>query len=52
MKKRFIKLDSLGERFIYFEIEGAVHGFIYKERDSFDKAVSLIGSNLLMKEIN
>ena len=49
IKKRFKKFDHLGERFSYVEIEGAVHGFMCEERDSFDKDASLIGWNLLMK---
>jgi len=52
IKKRFKKLDPLGERFSYVEIERADHGFMCEERDSFDKTASLIGWNLLMKEFN
>ena len=52
IKKRFKKIDPLEERFIYVEIEGADHGFMCEERESFDKAASLIGWNLLMKELN
>ena len=51
IKKRFKKLDPLEERFSYVEIEGADHGFMCDERESFDKAASLIGWNLLMKEL-
>ena len=42
----------MGERFSFVEIERAAHGFMCEERDSFDKAASLIGWNLLMKEFN
>tara|TARA_B100000161_G_scaffold34061_1_gene20182 strand:+ start:463 stop:1179 length:717 start_codon:yes stop_codon:yes gene_type:complete len=52
IKKSFNKLDPLGERFVYVEIVGADHGFMCEERDSYDKAASLIGWNLLMKELN
>ena len=52
IKKRFKKLDPHGERFSYVEIKRADHGFMCEERDSFDKAASLIGWNLLMKEFN
>jgi len=52
IKKRFKKLDPFGKRFSYVEIESADHGFMCEERDSFDKAASLIGWNLLMKEFN
>ena len=52
IKKRFKKLDPFGERFSYVEIESAVHGFMCEERDSYDKAASLIGWNVLMKELN
>ena len=52
IKKRFKKLDPFGKRFNYVEIERADHGFMCEERDSFDKAASLIGWNLLMKEFN
>ena len=52
IKKRFKKLDPFGERFSYVEIERADHGFMCEERDTFDKAASLIGWNLLMKEFN
>jgi len=52
IKKRFKKLDPFGKRFSYVEIESADHGFMCDERDSFDKAASLIGWNLLMKEFN
>ena len=51
IKKRFNKVDPLEERFIYVEIAGADHGFMCEERESFDKAASLIGWNLLMKEL-
>jgi len=51
IKKRFKKLDPLEERFSYVEIDGADHGFMCEERESFDKAASLIGWNLLMKEL-
>jgi len=50
IKKRFKKLDPSEERFSYLEIEGADHGFMCEERESFDKDASLIGWNLLMKE--
>ena len=52
IKKRFIKLDPPGERFAYIEIEGADHGFMCVERDSFNKAAFLIGWNLLMGKFN
>ena len=52
IKKRFKTLDPLQKRFCYVEIEGAGHGFMCEERDSFDKAGSLIGWNLLMKQFN
>ena len=52
IKKRFKKLDPFGERFSYIEIDRAHHGFMCEERDSFDRAASLIGWNLLMKEFN
>ena len=52
IKKRFKKFDHLGERFSYVEIEGADHGFMCEERESFHKDASLIGWNLLMKELN
>ena len=52
IKKRFKKLDPSEERFSYLEIEGADHGFMCEERESFDKDASLIGWNLLMKELN
>ena len=52
IKKRFKTVDPLEERFIYVEVEGADHGFMCEERDSFDKDASLIGWNLLMKEFN
>ena len=52
IKKRFKELDPLKERFNYVEIQGAGHGFMCEERDSFDKSASLIGWNLLMKEFN
>ena len=52
IKKRFKKLDPLGKRFSYVEIESADHGFMCEERDSFDEAASLIGWNLLIKEFN
>ena len=51
IKKRFKKFDPLEERFSYVEIEGADHGFMCEERESYDKAASLIGWNLLMKEL-
>jgi len=51
IQNRFQKLDPLEERFSYVEIEGADHGFMCEERESFDKAASLIGWNLLMKEL-
>ena len=51
IKKMFKKFDPLEERFNYVEIEGADHGFMCEERESFDKAASLIGWNLLMKEL-
>ena len=47
----FKKFDPLEERFCYIEIEGANHGFMCEERESFDKAASLTGWNLLMKEL-
>tara|TARA_B100000945_G_scaffold262661_1_gene221265 strand:+ start:19 stop:681 length:663 start_codon:yes stop_codon:yes gene_type:complete len=50
IKQRFKKLDPMEERFNYVEIEGADHGFMCEERESFDKDASLIGWNLLMKE--
>ena len=50
IKQRFKKLDPSEERFGYLEIEGADHGFMCEERESFDKDASLIGWNLLMKE--
>ena len=52
IKKRFKKLDPLGERFTYLEIEGADHGFMCEERNSFHKAGSLICWDLLMREFN
>ena len=52
IKKRFKKLDPLEERFIYVEVKGADHGFMCEERESFHKDASLIGWNLLMKELN
>ena len=52
IKKRFRKLDPLEERFIYVEVKGADHGFMCEERESFNKDASLIGWNLLMKELN
>ena len=52
IKKRFKKVDPLEEKFIYIEVEGADHGFMCEERESFDKDASLIGWNLLMKEFN
>jgi len=52
IKKMFKKFDPLEERFSYVEIEGAVHGFMCEERDSFDKDASLFGWNLFMKEFN
>ena len=51
IKKMFKKFDPLEERFSYVEIEGADHGFMCEERESFDKAASLIGWNLLIKEL-
>ncbi len=51
IKQRFKKLDPKEERFNYVEIEGADHGFMCEERESFDKRASLIGWNLLMKEL-
>jgi len=51
IKKMFKKFDPLGKRFCYVEIEGADHGFMCEERESFDKTASLIGWNLLMKEL-
>ena len=50
IKKRFKKLDPSEERFCFIEIDGADHGFMCEERESFDKDASLIGWNLLMKE--
>ena len=50
IKQRFKKLDPLEERFNYVEIDGADHGFMCEERESFNKDASLIGWNLLMKE--
>ena len=50
IKQRFKKLDPIEERFKYVEIEGADHGFMCEERESFDKDASLIGWNLLLKE--
>jgi len=52
IKKRFKKLDPLEERFMYVEVKGADHGFMCEERESFHKDASLIGWNLLMKELN
>ena len=52
IKKRFKKFDPLEERLNYVEIEGADHGFMCEERESFNKDASLIGWNLLMKEFN
>jgi len=52
IKKRFKKLDPLEERFIYVEVKGADHGFMCEERESFHKDGSLIGWNLLIKELN
>ena len=51
IKKMFKKFDPLEERLSYIEFEGADHGFMCEERESFDKAASLIGWNLLMKEL-
>ena len=51
IKKMFKKFDPLEKKFSYIEIEGADHGFMCEERESFDKAASLIGWNLLMKEL-
>ena len=50
IQNRFKKLDPFEERFSYVEIEGADHGFMCEERESFDKRASRIGWNLLMKE--
>ncbi len=52
IKKRFKKIDPLEERFIYIEVKEADHGFMCEERESFHKDASLIGWNLLMKELN
>ena len=52
IKKRFKEVDPLEEKFIYVEVEGADHGFMCNERESFNKDASLIGWNLLMKEFN
>ena len=52
IEKKFKKVDPLEERFIYVEVEGADHGFMCDQRESFDKDASLIGWNLLMKEFN
>ncbi len=52
IKKRFKNLDPLKKRFSFVEIEGAHHGFMCEERDSFNKNASIIGWNLLMKEFN
>ncbi len=52
IKKRFKKVDPLQERFKYIEVEGADHGFMCEERESFNKDASLIGWNLLMRELN
>ena len=52
IKKRFKKVDPLEKRFIYVEVEGADHGFMCDERETFDKNASSIGWNLLMKELN
>jgi len=52
IKKRFKELDPLNKKFNFIEIQGADHGFMCEERDSFNKAASLIGWNLLMKEFN
>ncbi|WP_245210916.1 dienelactone hydrolase family protein [Prochlorococcus marinus] len=52
IQKRFKELDPLKERFNFVEIEGADHGFMSEERYSFDKATSLIGWDLLIKEFN
>ena len=51
IKKRFKTLDPLEERFVYVEVAGADHGFMCEERESYDKDASLIGWNLLMKEL-
>ncbi len=51
-EKDLKKLDPFGKRFSYVEIESANHGFMCEERDSFDKASTLISWNLLMKEFN
>ena len=45
-------MDTSEKRFIYVEVEGAYHGFMCEERQSFDKDASSIGWNLLMKEFN
>ena len=52
IKKRFKKVDPLEDKFFYVEVEGANHGFMCDERETFDKDASLIGWNLLMKEFN
>ena len=52
IEKKFKKVDPLAERFIYVEVKGADHGFMCEERESFHKDASLIGWNLLMKELN
>ena len=51
VEKKLKKIDPLEERFSYVEIEGADHGFMCEERESYDKTASLIGWNLLMKEL-
>ena len=50
IQQRFKKLDPSEERFSFLEIEGADHGFMCEERESFNNKASLIGWNLLMKE--
>ena len=52
IEKKFKKVDPLAERFFYVEVEGADHGFMCEERESFKKDASSIGLNLLMKEFN
>ena len=52
IQKRFKQLDPLEERFFYVEVKEADHGFMCEERKSFRKDASLIGWNLLMKELN
>ena len=50
--KRFKKVDPSEKRFIYVEVEGAYHGFMCEERQTFNKEVASIGWNLLMQEFN